>query len=108
MVTAGKIDIPPLPPFDPMSLSQRWKTWKRRFETYLVAINVTDAKKKRALLLYQAGEETQEIFDTLIDTGEDYDTAIEKLDEYFSQKKNLEYEIFQFRPAKQNIDETTD
>ena len=108
MVTAGKIDILPLPPFDPMSLSQRWKTWKRRFETYLVAINVTDAKQKRALLLYQAGEATQEIFDTLIDTGENYDTAIEKLDEYFSQKKNLEYEIFQFRPAKQNIDETTD
>lgn len=36
-------------PFDPLSdpssLSQRWKTWKRRFETYLVALNVTEKKQ---------------------------------------------------------------
>ncbi|CAB4018501.1 Hypothetical predicted protein, partial [Paramuricea clavata] len=66
--------------------------------------------KKRALLLYQAGEATQEIFDTLSETGEDndYKTAIEKLDEYFSPKKNVDYKIFQFRQAKQNADEPTD
>ncbi len=64
---------------------------------------------KRALL-FQAGEATQEIFDTLSDTGEDkdYKVALEKLDKYFSPKKNIDYEIFQFRQAKQNIDETTD
>ena len=33
---------------------------------------------------------------------------MEKLDEYFSPKKNVVYEIFQFRQAKQNIGETTD
>ena len=81
-----------------------------RFETYLVAVNVKDNAQKRALLLYQAGEATQVIFDTLPETGEDddYKTAIEKLDEYFSPKKNVDYEIFQFRQAKQNSDETTD
>ncbi len=114
MATAGKIDVSPLTPFDPISeptsLSHRWKVWKRRFETYLVAVNVKDNAQKRALLLYQAGEATQEIFDTLPETGEDddYKTAIEKLDEYFSPKKNVDYEIFQFRQAKQNSDETTD
>ncbi len=114
MATAGKIDVSPLTPFDPISeptsLSHRWKVWKRRFETYLVAVDVKDNAQKRALLLYQAGEATQEIFDTLPETGEDddYKTAIEKLDEYFSPKKNVDYEIFQFRQAKQNSDETTD
>ena len=34
--------------------------------------------------------------------------AMEKLDAYFSPKKNVDYEIFQFRQAKQNIVETTD
>ena len=67
-----------------------------------------DDAQKRAFLLYQAGEATQEIFDTLEETGDDYKTAIEKLDEYFTPKKNVDYEIFQFRQAKQNNGETTD
>ena len=61
-----------------------------------------DDAKKRAFLLYQVGEATQEIFDTLEETGDDCKTAIEKLDEYFTPKKNVDYEIFQFRQAKQN------
>ena len=102
----------PLPPFDPVgdptSLSQRWKSWKRRFETYLVALNITDDKQKPALLLYQAGQETQKIFDTLTETGEDYSTTLAKLAEYFLPKKNLNYETFQFRQATQKSNETVD
>ena len=95
MATVGKINVTPLLPLDPISdptsLSQRWKTWKRRFETYLVAVNVKDNTQKRALLLYQAGEATQEIFETFPDTGDhdDYNTALDKLDEYFAPKKML-------------------
>ena len=80
-------------PFDPLSdpssLSQRWKTWKRRCETYLIALNVTDNKQKRAVLLYQAGQATQGIFDTLAKTGDDddCDSAVASLDTYFSKKK---------------------
>ena len=53
---------------------------------------------------------TQVIFETLIDTGEDddYKTALEILDEHFAPKRNVNYEIFQFHQAKQNIGETTD
>ena len=109
---ATRLDVTPLPPFDPVndptSLIQRWKTWKRRFETYLLALNITDDKQKRALLLYQAGQETQEIFDTLTETGEDYKTAVAKLDEYFLPKKNVDYETFQFRQASQKSDQTVD
>ncbi len=92
MATMGKIDMGTL------------------FETYLIALNIKEDTQKRALLLYQVGEATQEIFDTLSDTGEDkdYKVALEKLDEYFSPKKNIDYEIFHFHHAKQNIDETTD
>jgi cell fate (sporulation/competence/biofilm development) regulator YlbF (YheA/YmcA/DUF963 family) len=71
---------------------------------------VKDNAQKRALLLYQAGETTQEIFDTISETGEDndYKTATEKLDEYFFPKKNVDYELIQFCQAKQNADEPTD
>ena len=109
---AARPDVTPLPSFDPVgdptSLSQRWTTWKKRFETYLIALNITEDKQKRALLLYQAGQETQEIFETLTDTGTDYKTALSKLDAYFLPKKNVDYETFQFRQATQKSDETVD
>ena len=51
-ITHGKIDLSSLTPFDPVndpsSLSQRWKTWKRRFKIYVTALNITDATQKRA------------------------------------------------------------
>ena len=72
---------------------------------YLVALNITEDKQKRALLLYQAGQATQEIFDTLPETGEDFAMAISKLDGYFSPK-NVDYEVFQFRQAVQKAGET--
>ena len=109
---AAKLDLAPLPPFDPLhepsSLSQRWKSWTKRFQTYVAAMNITDDRQKRALLLYQAGPETQEIFETLTDTGDDYKTTQEKLDAYFSPKKNVNYEIFQFRQEVQQPGETVD
>ena len=86
----AKIDLAPLPPFDPhgnpSSLKQRWKIWTKTFPN-VHSVNIMNDKQKRALLLYQAGETTQEIFKTLPETGEDYATAIAKLDEYFSSKK---------------------
>ena len=114
MATA-RIDVSPLPPFDPVSdptsVGQRWTQWKRRFETYLVAANVKDDAQERALLLYQAGAATQDIFETLPvaeDEAKDYKTALAKLDAHFAPQKNIDFETFQFRQAKQHIGETTD
>lgn len=106
---AVRVDLHPLQPFDPLgdrtSIGQRWKTWIKRFETYLLATNITNDGQKRAMLLYQAGTETQEIFETLADTGDDYATAKTKLEDYFLPKKNVTYEIFQFHQAKQQAGE---
>ncbi|KAK3743590.1 hypothetical protein QZH41_010231, partial [Actinostola sp. cb2023] len=46
------------------------------------------------MLLHYAGPDADEIFDTLPDTGEDddFDKAIEKLNQYFSPKTNTTYE----------------
>ena len=59
--------VNPIPPFDPgaeigVNLAPKWKIWLQDFEMYLVASGVTDKKKKKALLLYQAGPRVREIF----------------------------------------------
>ena len=107
----GRMDLAPLMPFDPhsapSSIGQRWQAWRRRFETYLRALNITNTTRQRALLLYQVGQATQEIFDTIPENGadDDYATALATLDAYFLPKKSVDFEIFQFRQAKQRPDD---
>lgn len=109
---AARLEVHPLLPFDPVGnptlIGQRWKAWTKRFEMYTVALDIKDDKQKRALLLYQTGQETQEIFDTLNETGDDYKTAKEKLDSYFSPKKNVDFETFKFCQATQKPDKMID
>ena len=59
-------------------------------------MNITNDKQKRVLLLYQAGEATQEISETLPEMGDDYATAQAKLDKYFSPRKMLTTKYFNF------------
>ena len=77
---------------------------------YLVATNIKDLARKRALLLYQAGPEVHEIFKTLPDTGEanEYDKAVQALTKHFEPQKNLIYQTYVFRQATQRADETID
>ena len=76
----------------------------------LIGMNNTVAKRKRALLLHYAGPDVDEIFDTLPNTGDggDYDTAVAKLDEYFSLQVNTTYEVYNFRQTKQKEGESLD
>ena len=104
------VNLTPLPPFhpwtEPSSISQHWKSWKLWFETYLVTLNITEDKQKRVLLLYQAGQATQEIFDAHRDrTGlcnGDYKAG------WILLPEELEYEVFLFRQAVQKAGETVD
>ena len=74
---------------DPTTLSLRWKELLRRYERFLVAMDIKDDTRKRVLLLYAAGNEVEKVLATLSDVGEDkdYKKAVEKLNEYFSPKK---------------------
>ena len=71
-------------------------------------MNITSNKQKRALLIYQAGPDVQDIFETLEETGpdDDYNTALAKLNTYFLPEKNVAYEIYVFRQAKQDVNES--
>ena len=77
---------------------------------YLTASGVTDPTRKRALLLYQAGPRVREIFKRIPDTGTgaDYDIAKAKLKAHFDPQKNKRYEVYRFRQATQESNETLD
>ena len=64
-------------------------------------------ERRKALFLHSIGEETLDIFETLTlsqqqEDESPLDVAIRALTEYFSPRRNREYEIYTFRQAKQN------
>ena len=87
-------------------LSQGWRKYMSRFENLLLAMNITNAIRKKAMLLHYVGEEVNEIFDTLdvpeATEEEDVFRKAEKaLREYSTPQKNIEFEVYKFRQAKQ-------
>ena len=81
-----------------------------RFKNLMLACNITDQIRQRALLLHYAGEQTHDIFDTLPDTvatenENALDKAVNALTAHSAPKRNREYEVYTFRQAKQNMDE---
>jgi transposase InsO family protein len=109
-------NIPAFPSFDvdgePTSVGPRWRKWALRFENMLIALNITDARRKKALLLHLAGERVHEIADTLnivtAADGDVYDDTKKALSSYFEPSKNTRYETYVFRQAKQREGETLD
>ena len=87
------VSLPTFPPFDVHSDASStvvcWKKWLRWFENMMIGLNIKDdLKRKRALLLHYAGEEINDIFETLPDTGEEnnYQAAIDALTAHFAGK----------------------
>jgi hypothetical protein len=109
---ATMLDLKPPPPFDAdgesSSRAQRWKEWRERFTMYTIAANIKDDAQKRAVLLYVAGPSVHKIFKTLQDTGTDFKTALEKLDEYFQPQKNVIYERYVFKQTHPTPGESVD
>ncbi|XP_038060081.1 uncharacterized protein K02A2.6-like [Patiria miniata] len=110
MAASNCPNLPSFPNFqphtEPSTVGLRWQKYVKRLENLFVAFNIVDDKQQRALLLHYAGQEVMDIFETLADTGSDYKTAKEQLDKYFSPRRNIEYERFVFREAKQSPTET--
>ena len=104
-------NIPQFDPYsDPPSVSIRWERWRRRFEDAMTGFNITSTKRQRALLLHYGGEDLQDVFDTLDNTGTENEIkpALEALTKYFTPNKNTVYETIIFREAVQEDHETVD
>lgn len=99
----------------------RWQKWIKRFNNFLTASGITCDERKEALLLHCIGEDIFDLFSSLPEPPQQtdpitnnaiqlskYDKAILKLNKHFSPQVNMEYEIYNFRQAKQQETETTD
>ena len=99
------------------SVGSEWKRWFRSIQLYadgkglIIEPEKDDNKvQRRALLLYCAGSDVQDIFDVLPVTGnaKDYEMAEEALTRYFVTQVNFPYERHRFREMVQNEHETID
>ena len=109
MAGETSVNFPPFDPdLEPTTTGIRFKKYTERFKNYLVAIDVKDKARKRAIFLHCAGSKVQDIFDTLEETGDDLETACKKLQEYFEPKKHTLYNIYKFRQITQEVDESYD
>ena len=103
--------LPTFPLFavdDQDTLGIRWPKWFSRFENLLLALNITNEARKKAMLLYYLNEPALNIYETLPNTGDakDYKKADEALTTYFVPKKNTSVETFKFCNAKQQVTES--
>ena len=111
---AGNPNIPqatPLQVFDCDSgsdVGQRWEKWLSRLENYLVAVNVTNDMRKKALLLHMGGERLYEIYDTICTENDNFAATKQKLTTHFRPMKDTALAVFHFREAGQKIGETID
>ena len=76
----------------------------------MVALDINNDARQKALLLHYVGDETNDIFDTLtVEVAADGETitdkAIQALTNHFEPKQNIEFAIYKFRQAQQNKEE---
>ena len=68
--------------------------YRQRFKNLVIAINVTDNKQKKALLLNYISEETYEVYEDFATAAEEemYEDVITLFNEHFAPKSNITYE----------------
>ena len=50
---------------EPASIGISWKKWLTNLENLFVALDIKDEKRQKALLLYYAGNDVSDIFNTV-------------------------------------------
>ncbi len=86
-------------------LSSDCENGQADLENLMTAINATNDARQKALPLHYVGQETNDIFDTLVilqpADGETYtEIAIRVLTDHFAPKQNRKFEVYKFRQAK--------
>ena len=103
---AAAASLPDFASFDvdaePTSLGVQWKRWKERFDNLLVALNIDEDNRKKALMLYYGGSGLHELYASLTtDANEGYAAAATVLSTHFEPAVNLTFEVYSFRSMKQ-------
>jgi len=93
---------------DSKNVGQRWKHWLAKFENYLIATNISDADRKKAMLLYHAGDRVFELYQAICTSTNSFDETKLALTTHFDPQVNKEFAIFTFRQTKQAMQEPFD
>ena len=106
-------NLTPFPPFDyevdKLNAGPHWIKWVNRLENLFTGMNLKDDSRKRALPLHYAGETVFDIYEAEKGTSASTYTATkEVLTTYFTPKKNVQIEIFNFRSCKQKPNQSLD
>ena len=100
--------------FDGPDVAQRWSKWRKAFETYYIAAEVSSKSPEVqvAILLHSAGTEAQEIHSQFVFAAEEDKKEVKKVldhfDTYCKPRKNTVYERYRFRCRDQVEDEAVD
>ena len=91
------------------NVANRWKDWTADFWNVIVAHNIKEQKRQKALLRLLGGKEIAEIYKGFTEAqkgGEDdVERAIKSFEEYFQPQVNRFYEIHKFRQCVQQENE---
>ena len=89
-----------------LNLGFRWKKYLTKFENFLVAMNITEDKRKVAMLLHFGGDYVRDFIDNAVPKVEGYDATVECLNEHLNPKTNNTFEIYRFQKTIQDSDAT--
>ena len=110
-----------LPSFEPfvvhgndldLHVGERWVRWLARFDVLSKALHVTDGAQRKAMLIHYAGEEVFDIFETFnteqkgSEDNEGYQVLCDSLTKHFQLRKNIDFERYRFRLARQEPNES--
>ena len=89
-----------------LNLDVRWKKYLTKFENFLIAMNITEDKRKVGMLLHFGGDYVRDFSDNTVPKVEGYDATVEYLNEHLNPKTNDTFEIYRFQKTVQGSDET--
>ena len=91
---------------EPTSLGIEWTKWISCFDNLLQALATTADKRQRALLLFYAGSDVHNIYNTLVCPTDEitYAQAKDKLAPFFESVKNETFEVYNFRPLEEVVE----
>jgi hypothetical protein len=90
------------------SNAERWQTWVRKFNMFLLASNITDEAQQLNTFLYVVGEDVSEIYDALGQNKTKAVDAIKVITDHFTPAPRKDSAILAFRKLKQIQGETID
>ena len=115
--------LPSFPTFnvhEDSNVAVRWRRWISRFDNMLVAANIVEPVRRKAMLLHCGGEEIMDIYEgfelpapAAADGGGDeppnvYEILKTALNQHFTPQVNTEYELYKFRDCKQTSSENVE